>query len=98
MRRLRSALRLPQTPHGDTRREQRGLRVFGAIEHHLRAALRERPEVDAGAVGRLGKRLAHLRMQFAEFGEHADRLRALSRKNESEIRHRLNTSARRKTR
>ncbi len=42
LRRHRPSLHQPDAPHGDTRREQRRLRVFGAIEHRLGSALRQR--------------------------------------------------------
>jgi len=86
LRRLRAALLLPCAPHGDAGREQRGLRVFGAVEHFFGPALRQRPQVDASTFGGFGERLAHERMQFGQLGQHTDGLRPLARENESELR------------
>ena len=85
-RRRGSALLLPCAPHGDAGGQQRRLGVFGAVEHFLGAALRQRPQVHTRAVGGFGERLAHDRMQLGQFGQHADGLRTLARKHESEMR------------
>jgi hypothetical protein len=68
---------LPCTPHRHPRGKQCRLGVFGAVEQFFRAALRQRPQVDAGTGrGFVEGRLRRTSMQFREFGQHADRLRA----------------------
>lgn len=85
-RRPLAALRVPQAPHRHTGGQQRRLGVFGAVEHLFRAALRQGPQIDAGAIGGLDEGLADLRMQFGKFSQHAQGLRALAGKHESERR------------
>jgi hypothetical protein len=47
---------LPCTPHRHPCGKQRRLGVFGAVEQFFRAALRQRPQVDAGTGPRLPRR------------------------------------------
>jgi len=75
----------PGTPDADAGGQQGRLRVFGTVEHFLRTALRQRPQVDTGAVGGFREGLADLRVQLGQFGQHAQRLRALAREHECEI-------------
>ncbi|MCY1454692.1 hypothetical protein D9M71_717750 [compost metagenome] len=83
--RLGTAHRLPCAPHADAGGQQGRLGVLGAVEHLFRAALRQRPQVHAGAIGGFGERFTHLRVQFSQFSQHAQRLRALAGEHESEI-------------
>ena len=83
--RLRAMGGLPGTPDADAGGQQRRLRVFGAVEHFLRTTLRQRPQVDTGAIGGFREGRADLRVQLGQFGEHAQRLRALAREHECEI-------------
>lgn len=76
---------IPDAPDADAGGQQGGLGKFGAVEHFLGAALRQRPQVDAGAIGGLGEGLADLWVQLSQFGEHAQRLRALAGEHECEI-------------
>jgi hypothetical protein len=86
LRRLRATGRDPGAPRGNPGREQRRLGEFGLVELFLGAGLRQRPEVDAAAVGGFGEGLAHGRMGVGEVREHAQGLRALAGKHERERR------------
>ena len=83
-RRHRPTLQLPQTPHRDARGEQRGLGEFSAVELLFRAALRQCPQINARAVRGLSEGLTDLRVQFSQFGQHRNGLRALAGEYESE--------------
>ncbi len=80
-----AALLLPCAPHGDAGGQQRGLGEFGAVELLFRAFLGQRPEIRAGAFAGFRERRAHDRFARSEVGEHAERLRALSGEDESEV-------------
>ncbi len=83
--RRRTTAGLPCTPHRHPCGKQCRLGVFGAVEQFFRAALRQRPQVDAGTGrGFLEGRL-HAGMQFREFGQHPDRLRALAGEDQGEL-------------
>jgi len=79
-----AALLLPQAPHRDARRQQGRLGVFGAAQHFFRPALGERPQIGAGTVGSFIEGVAYLRVQFGQFGQHAQGLRPLAGKHEGE--------------
>ena len=83
-RRRRATDLLPYAPAGHARREQRRLGEFGTVEGVFLAFARQCPQVDAGARGRFGERVADDRMGGRQLGEHAGKLRSLPGKDEGE--------------
>ncbi len=74
----------PDPPRRDPGRQHRRLRALRGAELGLGPVLAERPEVVAEHVARFGKGGTHDGLRRAEFGEHADGLGPLPRKDESE--------------
>src|SRR5690606_903783 len=82
--RLRPALGLPQAPQGNGSGEDGGLGLVGFVKALLRALLGQSPQVITEYIGGLGKGIAHQRLRSAQLGQHAQRLRALARKDKCE--------------
>jgi len=85
----RPALLPPDAPHGDARRQHRGLGVVRQVQLLGRAGLDQLPEIEAERRGGLGEGLADQGVGRGKLGEHADRLRALAGEYEAQSAHRL---------
>jgi hypothetical protein len=76
---------LPDAPHGDTGGEHRRLGVLGAIQILFRSLAHQRPEIAPERVGGFLEGLFDGWMRLSERVEHADRLRTLTGKEDSEL-------------
>ncbi|MNF93916.1 hypothetical protein D3C84_766070 [compost metagenome] len=82
--RARTTFGQPQAPQGDGSGENGRLGLVGLIELLFRPLLGQCPQVVAQGVRGFFEGIRDQRMLSAQLGEHAERLRTLSRKDECE--------------
>ncbi len=83
-RRLRPSLVQPEAPQRNRGRQNSRLRLVGLIQLVFRALLGQRPEVIAQRGRSLGEGISNDSLLRAQLCEHAQGLRALPWKDESE--------------
>ena len=82
--RPRTTLRLPQAPERNRSSENGRLGLVGLIQLLFRALLSQCPQVVTQRSGSLGKGIDDHALLSTKLGQHAERLRSLARKDESE--------------